>query len=146
LSRYNGEAVETPQGKISKISTDTDEKAATIQFRANEFEEAMKKHRKFIRKQQAELVVLQQAAKEHHMNCQMVYTAVKMQAMWSESKVPQDQIKDFPELPDIFVVRSRALLPLPPNAPSTATTMTTTASDASLRRPNERLQHANHKV
>jgi len=90
LSRYNGEAVETPQGKISKISTDTDEKAATIQFCANELEEAMKKQRKFIRKQQAELVVLQQAAKEHHMNCQMVYTAVKMQAMWSESKVPQD--------------------------------------------------------
>jgi hypothetical protein len=63
----------------------------------------MKKQRKFIRKQQAELVVLQQAAKDHHMNYQMVYTAVKMQAMWSESKVPQDQIKDFPELPGIFV-------------------------------------------
>jgi hypothetical protein len=78
-------------------------KPLLIQFRANELEEAMKKQRKFIRKQQAELVVLQQAAKEHHMNRQMVYTAVKMQAMWSESKVPQDQIKDFPELPGIFV-------------------------------------------
>ena len=83
----------------SHLTTSISEKEASVQGQNAQLRDGLKDKRSEIAKLNEVIKALQAAAEKHHLRCEMVYMEVKTQAMWSDSKVPKEDIKDFPELP-----------------------------------------------
>jgi len=94
---FNGKAPDDP--KVKARVADLKEKEASVQGQNAQLRDGLKDKRREIAKLNEDIKALQAAAEKHHLRCKMVYTEVKTQAMWSDSKVPKEDIKDFPELP-----------------------------------------------